>query len=99
MLTTRSTSPPKSACVNDVDLDTFVRQGDVLRDNRDPPFAFQVVRVEDPFTLQLRLAKLPALAQQAIHQRGLAVVHVCDDHQIANVVAPHGSTSSFGLSD
>ena len=46
--------------------------------------------------LQLRLAEFPALAQQAVHQRGLTMVDVSNNHEVANVVAPHRPASSPG---
>ncbi len=64
-------------------------QGDVLGQDRDAPLALQVVGVEDALAHQLAVAELAALAQQAIDQRGLAVVDVGDDGNVADIVATH----------
>jgi hypothetical protein len=75
--------------VDDVDLHSLVRQGDVLGEDRDPPFAFKIVRIENALPLQLRFAEQPALPQQGIDQRGLAVVNVGDDGDVSDVLATH----------
>ena len=72
-------------CVDDVDLDALVRQRDVLGENRDPAFFFNVTGVQDPFTGQLGLAKLSTLSQQAIHERGFAMINVGNDDDVTNV--------------
>ena len=79
--------------VNHVDLHTLVRQGNVLRQDRDPAFPLQVVCIENPFTLQLRFAKLTALSQQAVDECRFAMVNVRNDHQISNVVSSHSHIS------
>src|SRR5262249_46559667 len=76
--------------VDDVDLHPFVGWGNVLAENRDPALALQVVRVEDTIPLKLRFAEEPALAQQTIDQRRLAVVNVGDDGDVADILATHG---------
>ena len=75
--------------VDDVDLHALVGDGDVLRENRDAALALQIVGVEDAVALQLAVAELAALPQQAVDQRRLAVVDVGDDDDVANVVATH----------
>ena len=61
--------------------------GDVLGQDGDAALALQVVGVEDALALcSFALAELAALAQHLVDQRGLAVVDVGDDGDVANVV-------------
>ena len=48
--------------VDDVDLHALVDEGDVLGENGDAAFPFQIVGIEDAIPLELRLAELAALA-------------------------------------
>lgn len=41
-------------------------------------------------------AKLAALTQETVHQRGFAVVYVGNDHNIANIVSAHKRSSFRG---
>src|SRR4051812_38121940 len=43
--------------VNNVDFHALVRQGDVLREDRDSPFALQIIAVENAIALKLALPK------------------------------------------
>ena len=72
-----------------VDLRPPVPDGDVLRQDRDPALPLQVVGVQDSLTLELRLAKLPALPQHLIDQSRLAMVHVGDDGNVAKYRIVH----------
>ena len=80
--------------VDDVDLHALVGDGDVLGQDRDAAFAFEVVGVEDLLADELGFAEPPALAQHAIDQAGLAVVDVGDDGHVADVGAAHGSENA-----
>ena len=71
--------------VDDVDLDVVIEDGGVLGQNRDAALALQIVGVHDAFDQVLVGAKGAALPQHGVHQRGLAVVDVGDDGDIANV--------------
>ena len=75
--------------VDNVNFHSAVAEGDVLGEDRDPAFFLQIVAVEDAVPLKLALAELAALAQHAIDQRRLAVVHVGDDDDVSYVVAAH----------
>ena len=75
--------------VDDVDLHAAVGDGDVLGQDGDPPFALQVVGVEDLLADQLRIAVAAALAQHAIDKRRLAVVNVGDNGHVADVLTSH----------
>ena len=48
------------------------------------------LRVEDALAVELAVAELAALLQQAIDQRRLAVIDVGDDGDVADVGAAHG---------
>ena len=71
--------------VHDVDLYVVIEDGGVLGQNGDAALALQVVGVHDPLDQMLVGAKRAALPQHGVHQRGLAMVHVGDDGDIANV--------------
>jgi hypothetical protein len=66
--------------IHNVDLDLLVGlgipdvDGGVLRQDGDAPLALQIVGVHDPYGDLLVLAEDARLAQQPIHQRGLAMV-------------------------
>ena len=71
--------------VDDVDLDPLVMHGGVLGQDRDPAFAFEVVRIHDPRDQLLVLAERPRLAQHMVHKRRLAVINVRDNGDVPNV--------------
>jgi hypothetical protein len=72
--------------VDDVDAEVAVLDGGVLREDRDPALAFEVVRVHDAFGDLLVRAEGAALAQHGVDQRGLAMVDVGDDGDVAEVL-------------
>ena len=81
--------------IDDVDLDAVHRQGDVLGQDGDAAFSFQVVRVENQpvlsagQSLQLAGAKQAGLAHHLIHQRRLAMIDVGNNGHISNIGALH----------
>ena len=60
--------------------------GRVLGQDRDAALALQVVRIHDPLAELLARVERLALAQQLVDQRGLAVVDVGDDRDVAQVL-------------
>ena len=84
-----------AGCVDQVDLHALVRDRNVLGKNCDPTFAFQVVRIEDPFALQFVVAELTALSKQAINEGGFAVINVGDDDNVSNVGAAQRNDSEY----
>src|SRR5262249_1006292 len=62
----------------------------VLGQDGDALLALQVVGVQDELAHHLVLAEDVGLLEQGIHQRGLAVVHVGDDGDVAQVGAAGG---------
>ncbi len=75
--------------VDDVDLDALVGEGNVLAENRNTAFAFQIIAVQNAIGRQLRLAELTTLLEQTVHQRRLAVVDVGNDYNVSNIVPTH----------
>ena len=73
--------------VDDVEVDVAVAHRGVLGENRDALLALQVVGVHDALVDVLVLAERAGLPQQRVDERGLAVVDVGDDREIAQVVA------------
>ena len=70
--------------VDDVDARAAVFDGAVLRQDRDAAFLFDVVRVHDPLGDFLVRGEGAGLTQQAVDQRGLAMVDVRDDRDVSN---------------
>jgi hypothetical protein len=58
-----------------------------------------IVAIQNAFTAQLALAKLSALAQQAVNQSRLAVIDVGNDNNVANIVASHGVPFSIVVAE
>ncbi len=70
--------------VHDVDFHVVIENGGVLGQDGDAALPLQFVRVHHPFDVVLVGAKSAALLQHGVDQRGLAVVDVRDDGDIAN---------------
>ena len=94
----RSTSPPKSAwpgvSMMLIVMPSGSRRTDVvhrrvLREDRDALLALEVAGVHDPVGHALELVgrERAGLAQHRVDERGLAVVDVGDDRDVAQVVA------------
>ena len=102
----RSTSPPKSAWpgrVDDVDAVAVPFEGGVLGPNGDSLFALEIHRIHDAFLDLLIGAEGAGLPQQLIDQRGLAVIDVRNDGDVADLVheriqSTEGRIFSRGLS-
>ena len=83
--------------VHDVDLHALVVHRDVLRENCDAAFAFEVIRVEDAILRQLRITELATLLEQRVNKRRLAVVNVRDDGDVANILPSARSVGHDGV--
>jgi len=70
--------------VHNIDFCAGIEHGRVLGKNRDAALAFQIVRVHDALGDGLVVAERAALAEHGVNQRGLAVIHVGDDGDVAN---------------
>jgi len=69
--------------VNDVDLDVVVKHGGILGQNRNAPFALQIVGVHDALRHIFIGAEYAALFQHRIDQRRLTVVNMGDNRHIS----------------
>ncbi len=72
--------------VHDVDERVVKRQRRILGQNCDAALALEVVRVHDAVHDRLIAPEDAALAQHGVDQRGLAVVHVRDDGDVADIL-------------
>ena len=70
--------------VDDVDVHVAIADGAVFGKNGDAAFAFQVIGIHDALGHAFVRGKGAGLAQQLVDQRGLAVVDVGDDGDIAD---------------
>ena len=75
--------------VDDVDLDALVGAGAVLSQNGDAALTLDIAAVHDTLCHDLIVAESAALTQHGIHQRGLAVVNVSDNGDVAQIVTNH----------
>jgi hypothetical protein len=72
--------------IHDVDLGPPVHDRRILGHDGDALLALEVQAVHHPFGHLLVIAEDAALPEHGIHQRGLAVVDVGDDGQIAQIL-------------
>ena len=72
-----------SGGVDDVDLGILVHDSGVLGEDGDAALTLDVVRVHDTVGNCLILAEYAALLEHLVHKRGLAVVDVGDDGDVA----------------
>ena len=84
-----------AGCVHDVDLHIVIEDGGVLGQNGDAALALQVIGVHDPLDDVLIGAESAALLQHSVNQRGLAVVNVGDNGDVADAGT---QMSSFPIS-
>ena len=73
------------------DVDAIVAPGDrgILRENRDAALALQIVRIHDALLQILARIERAGLTQQLIDERGLAMIDVRDDGDVAKFLS-HG---------
>ena len=69
--------------IDNVDLYAPVGERDIFGQDRDATFPFQVIGIQNSFAAQLRVPKLSALPQQAVHQRRFSVINVGDNGYIS----------------
>ena len=75
--------------VDDIDLHIFISDRNVLRKNGDSTLALLVVRVQNALFDLLILAKNMRCPEQTVNQRGLAMINVRDDRDVANILLLH----------
>ncbi len=73
-----------SGRVHDIDFYALVKYGRVLGEDGDTALAFQIVRVHDALGNRLVVAESAALPEHGVNQRGLAVIHVGNNGDVAN---------------
>ena len=77
--------------VDDVEPGAAIFHRRAFGENGDAPFALQIARVQGALRHLLVVADGAGLAQQAVHQRGLAVIHMGDDGEVPQI---HGAGDS-----
>ena len=75
--------------IDDVDLDTLIGAGAVLGQNGNAALTLDITAVHDTLCHDLIVAECAALTQHGVHQRGLAVVNVSDNGDVAQIVTNH----------
>ena len=75
--------------INDVDLDALVLAGAVLGQNGDAALTLNIAGVHNALGHLLVGAESTGLLQHLVDQRGLAVVNVSDDRNIAEIFLNH----------
>ena len=88
---------PVARRVDDVDDHVLVVDGRVLGEDRDASLLLELARVHDEIVDVLSDAEGPALLEQRVDERGLAVVDVRDDGDAPPVGAADGA-AEFGAS-
>ena len=72
-----------SGRIDDIDFKTLPEQRGILRQNGDSTLFFKFIGVHEPFDFILTTLQRTRLGQEFVNQRGLAVVDVRDDGDIA----------------
>ena len=82
--------------IDDVDFDALVMYRSVFCQNGDAAFTLDVARVHDALFHHLIFTECACLLEHLVDQRGLAVVNVCDDGNVAQIVTNHIYSSICG---
>ena len=82
--------------VDNVDLDALVVYRSIFCQDSDAALALDVARVHDAFFDHLVFAECARLLEHLVDQRGFAVVDVCDDRNVAQIVTNHIYSSICG---
>ncbi len=72
-------------CVHDIDSDALISDGGVFGQDGDAALALELVRVHNALDHFLVFLEDTALPEHRVDERGLAVVHVRDDRNVADV--------------
>ena len=81
--------------IDNVDLHALVGAGAVFGQNGDAALTLDIAAVHHALGHGLIVAESAALTQQGIHQRGLAVVNVSDNGNVAQIVTNHKNSTSL----
>ena len=82
--------------IDDIEARPAVVDGRLLGEDRDPLLALQVAGVEHALDHRLVRAERAGLPQHRVDQRGLAMVDMGDDRDVAQVGAGHGRRGHGG---
>ena len=82
--------------IDDVDLDALVMYRSILGQDGDAALALDVARVHDAVLDHLVFTECARLLEHLVDQRGLAVVNVRDDRNVAQIVTNHIYSSICG---
>ena len=75
-----------SRSVNDVDFGVPVTNTDIFCEDRNTPFPFEIVVVKETFVHFLIFAEEFGLLDDLVNERGFAMVNVCDDGDVSDVL-------------
>ncbi len=82
--------------VDDVEADPVVVDRGLLGEDRDALLALEIARIHHPVHDGLVGAERAGLAEHGVHERGLAMVHVGDDRDVAQVRTDGGGHDGTG---
>ena len=77
-------------CVDDIDFAVFVTDTDIFCQNGDAAFAFNIVAVEETLMHFLIFAENFCLFDDFVDKRGFAMVDVCNDGDVSDVLHKEG---------
>ena len=77
--------------VDDVDLDALPDERHVLGDDGDAALALEIARIEDAIAHLVDVAEQLALPHHGVDERGLPMIDVGDDRDVADVFSTHGA--------
>jgi hypothetical protein len=86
-----------SGRIHDIDFYAGVKHSRILGQDGDAALAFQIVRVHDALGDGLVIAEGTALPEHGVNQRGLAVIHVGNDGDVANAWIQFENSSGFAF--
>ena len=81
-----------SGSVDDIDFYAVIMYGRILCQNGDTSFSFEVTRVHNARCYLLIFSKRARLFEHTVHERSFAVVDVCDDCNVSQIVSDHNRT-------
>ncbi len=81
-----STKVTVAGSVDNIDFHAFINHRNVLGENGDAAFAFQVVVVQDEVSKVFGLPHQVGLVNHAVHERGFAMVNMGDDGNVSDVL-------------
>ena len=74
-------------CIDDIDLDSFIRNSCVLAEDCDSSLTLDIAGVHDTLLNLLVRTERTALAEHRIDQRRLAVIDVSNDRYVSDILS------------